>query len=194
MTEREFFSEHEFYTEGDAYTVLIASGQRLVPAAEGKLVALYRDSNGVVCAVEIETQASAGARRAYVPIGAGVVVKRTALEPAPPPLEPFRMPERPTALIVSDVGEPVAWNIPLVGPSAAAVFVHAHLTATLPRQEHEHVLLGFEDPRLPLHAHDDAHGLTPIYAQGPLRRASQQFRDSDAAAEIARELAERGQP
>ena len=180
-------ADQEFFIRGDTYVVLIASGQRLVPVADGKLVALHYGADEIVSAVEIELQASSGVRRAYVPIGPGVVVKRAALEPVEQPPEPFRVPGQAIALVVPEVGEsefgdpePVAWHIPQVGPSAAVVLVHSHRQMPTGRlahgatvaHEHEHVLLAFEDPRHPLHTHDDAHGLTPIYGQGPLRRAS----------------------
>jgi len=177
--------ERDFFIKGDRYIVAApagAGGQQTV-LAEGRLIDFYSDREDNVVAVVLEKGVEER-RRSYAPVGAGVVVRRADPEPAEQEPEPFRVPPLPKALVYPtapegefDDPQPVAWEMPLLGPHAAVVLVHEHREVPagrlahgghVPPIFHEHPLLAAEDVRNPLHRHDDAHGLTPIYGSEQL--------------------------
>lgn len=83
-----------FYTKGDAYQVLVPVGNHLALLSEGTLAEYYVDEVGVVVGIELVKAGVTAAWRSYIPIGAGIVVKRAEPEPVAPQPQPRRIGEQ----------------------------------------------------------------------------------------------------
>src|SRR5215207_283354 len=169
--------ERDFFIKGDRYIVAApagAGGQQTV-LAEGRLIDFYSDREDNVVAVVL-AKGVEERRRSYAPVGAGVVVRRADPEPAEQAPEPFRTGDAPKAIILTPAADggtrEITYEMPLLGVNAAVVLVHEHREVPagrlahgghVPPIFHEHPLLAAEDVGNPLHRHDDARGLTPVY-------------------------------
>lgn len=179
----------DFFVEGAAYDVIVPGPHGMQSIGGGKLVETYfnvdaEESDGSVVAIVVEKQLAAGAYRAFVPIGPGVIVKKVDAEPVKSLSDRFRVPDNPTVLVLPAAGEsefdldpqPVAWTVPKHGPARAVVLAHLHAVdpdhASGADVMHEHVMVAFEDPANPMHTHDAAHGTTAIYGEVSLRQSA----------------------